>query len=343
MKALVLEEYGHLVYKDAPDPQVGPEDVLIQVKACGICGSDIHGMDGSTGRRIPPLIMGHEASGVVVELGARVTEWKVGDGVTLDSTIYCGECHFCRRGLVNLCTNHRVLGVSCRDYRQHGAFAEYVSVPQRTLYPLPDGVSFEQAAMVEALSVAVHAVARTPMSLKDTAIVVGTGMIGLLVVQVLRAKGCRRIIAVDLDPNRLDLARTLGADVALNPKSDDVVSEVLRCTDGRGADIALEAVGNSTTVSLAIQCLRMRGSLTLIGNLSPEVELPLQTIVMRELNLFGSCRSCGGYPDCLDMISRGDVSVDALISAVVPLSDGPHWFERLRKGEAGLLRVILTP
>lgn len=343
MKALVLEEYNHLVYKDVPDPQIGPQEVLVRVRACGICGSDIHGMDGSTGRRIPPVIMGHEASGVIAEVGADVTGWRTGDRVTFDSTIYCGTCYFCQRGWINLCDNRRVLGVSCDDYRQDGAFAEYVAVPQHILYPLPGGLSFEQAAMVEGLSVAFHAVGRTPISLNDTAVVVGAGMIGVLIIQSLRATGCGHIIAVDLDQERLDLARTLGADEALKSDDVDVVAHVLERTAHRGADVAFEVVGITPTLQLAVHSLRKGGLLTLVGNLSRTAELPLQSVVTRELTLYGSCASQGEYPACMDMIARGAIDVEALISAVAPLADGASWFERLYQGEHGLMKVILTP
>jgi L-iditol 2-dehydrogenase len=343
MKALVLQEYNHFVYQDVPEPEVDPQDVLIQVKACGICGSDVHGMDGSSGRRIPPVIMGHEASGVIVRLGSGVTGWQVGDRVTFDSTIYCGECYFCRRGEINLCDNRRVLGVSCGDYRQHGAFADYVAVPQHILYALPAGLSFEQAAMVEACSIAFHAVHRTPMVLNDTAVVVGTGMIGLLVVQALRAAGCGRIIAVDLSQERLDLACEHGADEGLRSDTVDVVSHIRQRTAGRGADLAFEVVGISPTLNLAIQAIKKGGSLTMVGNLAPQTEFPLQSAVTRELTLYGSCSSQGEYPACLDMIARGAIDVNAMISAVAPLSEGASWFQRLYKGEPGLMKVILTP
>ena len=133
MKALVLKEYRRFAIEDFPVPDVSPDEVLVRVRACGICGSDVHGMDGSSGRRIPPIVMGHEAAGEIAKIGSGVTGWKSGDRVTFDSTIYCGECWFCRRGRVNLCENRRVLGVSCAEYRRHGAFAEFVAVPQRIL------------------------------------------------------------------------------------------------------------------------------------------------------------------------------------------------------------------
>jgi len=343
MKALVLEKYNHFVYTDVPEPRMGPQDVLVRVKACGICGSDVHGMDGSTGRRIPAVIMGHEAAGVIAAVGSDVSCWQPGERVTFDSTIYCGACYFCRRGLVNLCDNRRVLGVSCDEYRQDGAFAEYVAVPQHILYRLPQGLSFAHAAMTEALSIAFHAVGRTSITLNDTAVVVGTGMIGLLVVQTLRLGGCGRIIAVDLDPARLELARELGADVGLRSDQADVVAEVLALTGGRGADVAFEVVGLTPTLELATRCLRKGGALTLVGNLAPRTEFLLQSAVTRQLTLYGSCASCGEYPACLDMMARGTINVEALISAVAPLAEGAAWFQRLYEGEPGLMKVILEP
>lgn len=343
MKALVLEEYNQLTYKEMPDPQLGPDDVLVQVKASGICGSDVHGMDGSTGRRIPPLIMGHEAAGIVAEVGSSIKSHHSGQRVTFDSTVYCGTCFFCRRGDINLCDHRRVLGVSCDDYRQHGTFAEYVAVPRHILYPLPETISFEQSAMVEPCSVAFHAAAITPLAINDTALVVGAGIIGLLVIQTLRTAGCGQIIAVDLDPDRLALARRLGADIGLNPAGDDVVSMIRKMTGSRGADVAFDAVGLNASLKTALNSLRKGGALTLIGNLKREVDLALQTVVTGEIRVQGSCASRGDYPACLDMIARGAINVDPLISASAPLSEGARWFKRLYQKEKGLIKVILQP
>ncbi len=343
MKALVLKEYNYFSYEDVPMPEIDPDDVLIEVKACGICGSDVHGMDGSTGRRIPPIIMGHEASGIITEVGTHVADFSKGDRVTFDSTIYCGKCYYCGLGLINLCDNRRVLGVSCEEYHQNGAFAEYVVVPKHILYRLPDGLSFEQAAMIEALSIAFHAVNRTPISLNDTAVVIGSGVIGLLVIQLLRTADCGKIIAVDIKQDRLDLACKLGADEGLRADTNDVQSEVYKRTGNRGADCVFEVVGIPQTIKTAVTSLKKGGSLTLIGNLSSAVELPLQMVVTRELSLYGSCASKGEYPACMDMIERGVINVDALISATAPLAEGESWFERLYKREPGLIKVILKP
>lgn len=343
MKALVLKEYRRFAIEERPVPVLEPDEVLVRVRACGICGSDVHGMDGSTGRRIPPIIMGHEAAGEIAQTGTSVTQWKSGDRVTFDSTVYCGDCWHCRRGEVNLCENRRVLGVSCADYRRDGAFAEYVAVPQRILYRLPGNLSFEQAAMVEAVSVAVHAVQRTSLPPGATAAVIGTGMIGLLVVQVLKVAGCSQIIAIDLDEPRLKLAQRLGATTAIKADTPNLADQVRALTDERGVDAAFEVVGLSKTIKAAIECVRKGGSITLVGNLAPQVDLPLQAVVTRELKLIGTCASAGEYPACLDLIASGKVNVTEFMSATAPLEDGPKWFEKLHAGEKGLMKVLLKP
>lgn len=343
MKALVLEEYNKLVYRDMPDPQINDDEVLIEVKACGICGSDVHGMDGSSGRRHPPLIMGHEASGVIVDRGSAVRGFERGERVTFDSTIYCGCCYYCRQGLINLCDNRRVLGVSPPEYRQHGAFAQFVAVPEHILYRLPDNLSFVQAAMVEPVSIAFHAVALTPISLGDSAVVIGSGMVGIFVIQALRAAGCGQVIAVDLEQSKVELAMELGADIGLRADKVEVAEEVQKLTDGKGANIAVEVVGNTAAVNAAIGSLRKGGALTIVGNLAATVDFPLQEVVTRQISVAGSCSSCGEYPACLDMIARGIINVDALVSKVAPLAEGVEWFKKLYNMEEGLMKVILTP
>jgi len=343
MKALLLKQYMELEYTDMPEPSIGDEEVLIRVRACGICGSDIHGIDGSSGRRIPPLIMGHEAAGVIEQVGAKVAGWKPGDRVTFDSMVSCGKCGFCRTGHINLCDNRQVLGVSCGDYRRHGAFAELVAVPQHILYRLPETVPFEHAAMVEPVSVAVHAVNVTPITMGDTAVVVGTGMIGLLTIQAARVAGCTRVFAVDLDDAKLELARQLGADEGFNPKNCDPVKEIQDRTGGRGVDVALECVGATAPVQTAIQATRKGGTVTLVGNITPKIELNLQSVVTREIRLQGTCGSNGEYPACIDLMGRGLIKVEPIISAKAPLAEGADWFRRLYGHEANLMKVVLQP
>ncbi|MCX6956323.1 MAG: galactitol-1-phosphate 5-dehydrogenase [Verrucomicrobia bacterium] len=345
MKALLLTAPSQLDLVDFPAPTPAADEVLVRIRACGICGSDIHGWDGSTGRRQPPLIMGHEASGEVVSAGPRVEKWRAGDRVTFDSTIYCGTCRFCRHGQINLCENRRVVGVSPTEYKQHGAFAEFVAVPERILYRLPDALPYDQAAMIEPVSIAVHAVQRIKIAPTDTAVVVGSGMIGLLVIQALRWAGAQRIVAVDLADNRLALARRLGATHAFNPSTADVAAEVARLTDGLGADVSLEVVGVTPTVNLALAVLKRGGSCVLVGNLSPKTQdFPLQAVVTKELTVTGTCSSAGEYPLCLDLIARGVIDVKPMIETVAPLEDGAAWFAKLSAKDGGkYMKVILQP
>ena len=343
MKALLLSEYSRLEVVDVPMPRPGPDEVLVRVEACGICGSDVHGYDGSSGRRIPPIVMGHEAAGTVIAAGPKASTAREGDRVTFDSTIYCGECEYCRRGEMNLCERRQVLGVSTPEYRRPGAFAEYVLVPDRIVHRLPENIAFPEAAMVEPLAVAVHAVSISQVPENGAALVVGAGMIGLLVLQALRAAGCLRVYVVDIDDSRLELATQLGATNTINAKTADTVAEVRRLTSGEGVDVALEAVGSSPTIQAAIESVRKGGTVTLIGNIAPKVEIPLQTVVSREIRLQGSAASSGEYPQCIDLLARGAVDVKSLISIVAPLEEGPQWFERLHAREANLMKVVLTP
>jgi L-iditol 2-dehydrogenase len=342
MKALLLSQYRNLEISDVPMPVPGPDEVLIRVAACGICGSDVHGYDGSTGRRIPPLVMGHEAAGTATALGAGVTGVSTGDRVTFDSTVFCGVCRHCLRGEINLCDQRKVLGVSCGDYRRDGAFAEYVAVPKHIVHHLPESLSFPEAAMLEAVSVALHAVALSEIVAGDTALVMGAGMIGLLTLQALRVAGCSRVVVADVDASRLKLATSLGAD-ALLATGADLIAQISALTNGRGVNIAVEAVGVDETIRAAIDCVGKGGRVTLVGNVSPEVTLPLQKVVTRQIRLQGSCASAGEYPQAIELVASGKIQVKPLITAIAPLEDGPQWFERLHAREPNLMKVILTP
>lgn len=343
MNALLLTEYKKLEMVDFPVPEIGPGEVLVRVRACGICGSDVHGYDGSSGRRHPPLIMGHEAAGEVAKVGPGVTDLVVGDRVTFDSTVYCGQCQFCVKGDVNLCDDRQVVGVAPKEFKRHGAFAEYVSVPRRIMYKLPDSFPYEQAALIEAVSIGVHAVSITPVKLGDVAIIVGAGMIGSVTLQAAKAAGASRIIAVDIEDSKLERAKKIGATDVFNPNKTNVPDEVRALTGGRGADVAFECVGYTDPVATAIYSVRKGGMVTLVGNLSQNIEMPLQYVVTRQIRLQGSCASNGEYPQCIDLMARGIINVMPLISAIAPLSEGASWFTRLYANEPGLGKVVLCP
>jgi L-iditol 2-dehydrogenase len=286
--------------------------------------------------------MGHEAAGTIAAVGQRVNGFSQGDRVTFDSTVYCGKCANCQRGDVNLCDNRQVLGVSCGDYRRAGAFAEFVSVPARILYRLPDDFAFEEAAMLEAVAVALHAVSLVPIPPGSSGLVVGAGTIGLLLQQALRVAGCARVFVADVDPTRLTLSRELGATETLSA-GPILTQQLLQLTDGSGVDIAAEAVGKSETVNAAVDSVRKGGNVLLVGNISPEITLPLQKVVTRQIRLQGSCASAGEYPEAIELLSSGKIQVKPLITAVARLDEGPQWFERLYAREANLMKVVLTP
>ena len=301
MKALVLTEVGKFTYKDVPEPTPQRGEVKLRIKAVAICGSDVHGYDGFSGRRIPPVIIGHEASGEVV---------SVGEGVT--------ERHL------------------------DGAMCDYLCVPAYLCYHIPEGVSYESAALIEPLSIAVHAVGGVEIHTGDTAVIFGAGVIGLMLLKVLRTTGCGKLIVVELDEAKRAMAKANGADVVLDGKGD-VAAQIHEVTCGRGADLAFEAVGIPITMKNAVNSLRPAGILVQVGNVAQSVDLPLQTIVMKELQIRGRCYTSVEYETSLRMVESGKISLEDCISVVAPLTDGQEWFDRLHAQEPGLVRVVLKP
>jgi L-iditol 2-dehydrogenase len=280
---------------------------------------------------------------VVAKVGSAVQRFTAGDRVTFDSTVSCGKCAFCERGEINLCTNRQVVGVSTGEFRRHGAFAEYVAVPENIVYKLPESFEFAKAALIEAVSIAVHAAKITKIEKGSSAVVIGSGMIGLLAVQAFRVYGCEKVFAVDLEQSKLDLAKSLGADEGFLATDPELMEKLQTATGGFGPDIAVEVVGAQKPILTAINSVRRGGTVTLIGNLSPKVEIPLQVVVTKQLTLLGSCASSGEYEECIELMEQGKIRVEPLISARAPLSEGVSWFARLYDREPGLMKVVLEP
>lgn len=342
MKALVMEQYKDFNIREWDVPEITDTQVLVKLKACAICGSDVGGSGGKNGRRIPPIIMGHEASGVIVKTGSAVRDWSVGQRVTFDSTEYCGECKFCRAGMINLCSHRKVLGVSCDEYRRHGAMAEYIAVEARTLYALPDSVSFEEAALVEPLSIGVHAAAISPIKMGDTVLINGAGTIGLMTLLAVKASGASRIVMCDRKNDKLALARAMGATDTVNTTETDAAEYCRSITNGEGADLAFDAVGMEGTINTDIAALRKGGCLVAIGNMSKEINFPLQYCITRQIRVQGSCASSGEYDICLNMIAGHSVDLTPFLQVTMPLEQGKEAFQRLFDREPGLQKIILT-
>jgi L-iditol 2-dehydrogenase len=343
LKALVYTEPLQLEYKDVAEPVISDDDVLIRVKACGICGSDVQGYTGKTGRRIPPLIMGHEAAGVVEKVGENVTDFQSGDRVCFDSTVYCNKCEQCKKGLYNRCEKRQVLGVSTADFKRDGAFAEYVAVPWWIVSKIPDNLSFTHAALLEPVSIAMHAVNRARITKSDIVVVIGAGTIGFFILQAAQLKGAIKVIVSDINEYRLGIAKKLGAETVVNPKTSNLKDIIYSETKGNGVNVTFEAVGYAGTFVDAISVTKTGGCLVAIGNLQKMIKIDLQELVARELTFTGSYASSGEFRDCIGLIASGKIDVESLISDVLPLKDGSRAFERLLKADENLLKIILEP
>jgi L-iditol 2-dehydrogenase len=343
MKALMHTAPLRFEFTDVPMPEVGDEDVLVRVKAVGICGSDLHGYTGETGRRIPPIIMGHEASGVVEKVGKRAQGVAPGERITFDSTVYCNQCSACRQGKVNLCQSRQILGVSTPTFRRHGCMAEYVAMPWWITYQMPAPVSFEDAALVEPAGVSMHAVRITDLTVNDLVVVIGAGPIGLFAIQAAKVKGAGKVVAVDVREERLAMARRLGADVTISPVGKDPAAEMQKAVGRPDADVVLEAVGMQATMDLAWKLAKLGGHVTLIGNVTPKVAFPLQEVISKELTVRGSAAIAGEYRAVLDLMAQGRIQTKPLISKMAPLSEGQAMFDALHKGDPSLMKIVLHP
>ncbi|MGI6689446.1 MAG: zinc-dependent alcohol dehydrogenase [Christensenellales bacterium] len=342
MKALILESYGKTTIREVPTPCPLDNEVLIRVRACAICGSDIHGYAGLTDRRRSPIIMGHEAAGEIEETGCLVTHFCVGDRVVFNSSLFCGTCWYCAHGRQNLCVSSRVYGVHCDNYKLNGAMAEYVVVPERILYRMPDSLDFKKAALVEPLSVALHAVNRTPIGIREPAVVIGSGTIGLMLVQALKCAGCSPIVVLDINDARLVHATKVGADAVINTGHEETAQEI-KTLFPIGADHVFEAVGAAETINSTLDIAKRGGTVTLIGNAAPRGNINFQKIVLKELNVIG-CYACANeYELAMRLMAEGLVDVNNIISKVAPLEDAQRWLEVLKEGVEDLVKVVLVP
>ncbi len=338
MKALVYHGPKELAWEEVPDIEIGPADVRIRVKAVGICGSDVHGYLGLTGRRNPPMIMGHEFSGVVEETGKSVSSVAAGDRVTVQPVQFCGTCSFCAQGLTNLCREKQLFGVlSC-----NGAMADCIRVPEHLIYPLPEQVSYEAGALVEAAAVAYRGV-KTAGSLEGKRVlVIGAGTIGLLTASIARMRGAEQVFVSDLSDSRLKTAQAMGADVVMNPRNDNL-KEIVADAAGGGVDIALEAVGITPSAQQSIELVKTGGTAVWIGNSSYMIEIPMQEVVTREIRILGSyLYTHQEFGEVLEMIGSGAMNLQPMISLSADMSEGPELFRRLAENPGDLIKVLLT-
>lgn len=340
MKALYYIGGQKVELRDIPMPKTQNDEYLVRIKACGVCGSDYEGFLGKTGRRIPPMIMGHECAGVI-EKGIVDGKFQPGTQVAIFPKFYCGECETCRAGLVNLCPHAKFLGVMDCD----GAMTEYCSVPERYLVPFCG--SYTLAAMAEPAAVAYNAIFKIPEQMLQEAehiLVVGAGTIGLLALLWLKYRGARHIIVSDTFAYRLDLAKELGADAVINPAQEDFLEAIERLTEKKMCDISIEAVGISVTASNSIMALHQSGTAVWIGNAAKTVSIDMQRVVTTELKIRGSyIYTRDDFDQCVRLLTEKAIDISRLISKEIPLENGVGAFEMLQKNEFGrIIKVILT-
>lgn len=327
MKAAVWHNREDIRFEDVPDPKAGDEQVAVRIKACGICGSDLHEFRSGPfiipGRPHPlthraggPVILGHEFSAEVVALGKGVERFRIGDRVVVNPLIYCGECHYCRRGQHIMCTKLGTYG-----FAEDGAFAEYAVFPERSLYRLPDAVTDEMGAFVEPLAVAVHAVKRSRMKIGDRVVVVGAGPIGLLVMQACLAAGASHVYVSEPMKARREVAARTGASEVVNPAQVDPGKEIERLTDGLRADVALDCVGNQASFDAALKSTGRRGIICIVGLALKPIEVPFIRLWGHEKEMTFSSGYEDEFPAAISYLADKRVQIEPLISAKIGLSE----------------------
>lgn len=338
MQSLVLEDYGHMVIRSAPDPELLPGTAIIAVTATGICGSDIHGYTGENGRRFPGQVMGHETVGRLVRLAPKAggLGLRIGQTVTFNPLIACGNCPACAQGTEQHCPDRRVIGV---DPTMSAAFAQQVSVPVANIVPLDSGMPEAHGALIEPLAVALHAVRRAAVAPGDAVFVAGGGPIGQSVVLASLHSGAAAVIVSEPDEARRQLCERLGAHV-LSPQDEPPAK--VRAILGRPADVGIDAVGVSPTLSDTVQATRPGAHIVLVGMGSPGIELEAYSISTAERMIIGSfCYTNQDFRDAAHWVGQGQDPFAELISQEVPLSAAPQAFAALGSGKAPAGKVLI--
>jgi 2-desacetyl-2-hydroxyethyl bacteriochlorophyllide A dehydrogenase len=332
MQAVIVDEPGMIRVDQVPDPEFGPKDVVVKVGACGICGTDIHIIDGEFPPTKYPIIPGHEFGGTVVAVGEEVTGMKVGDRVGVDPTLNCGECYFCQRGMGNLCERWNAVGVTTT-----GGFAECVAVPERTVYPIPDEMSFAEAALIEPVSCVVHGFHMLQPRVGDSYLIYGAGPMGLQNAQVARFNGARVVAIIDINPSRLDVARSFGFD-AVGASLDEV-----RHVAPRGFDNVIEATGKTKVAEMAIDAVIRRGKLLLFGVCPPGEKAAYDAfkIYNEEITILGTMAVLNSYGPAIDVISAGAVDAKKMVTHTFPLDQFAEAVDHVRQGTG--LKVQIAP
>ena len=337
MRVAVVTEPFKVEVLDKPVPEIGPKDVLIKAVRVGICGSDLHLFKGTHAFRNPPADLGHEISGEVAEVGAEVTKLKVGDRVTVEPQIGCGECEYCKSGHINLCKSKIVPGTP----KWGGTFAEYFAAPEQTVYKLADDVSFDKGALTEPLAVAVQAINNAESAGKDAVAILGSGTIGLLCLAVCVQKGYKKIFCTDTAPFNREMALKLGATAAYDPITEDVETKIKEATDGEGVDVCVVAAGAPGIVDQASSITKKLGSVILVAMITKPIEVYTYSFVFNEQKLIGSMTyTTEAFKEAVDMINGG-IAVEDIITHCLPLEEAGKGLDILDKKTENAGKILV--
>ncbi|MHB1391516.1 MAG: zinc-dependent alcohol dehydrogenase [Clostridia bacterium] len=343
MKAIVFYGTEDMRFEMLPKPVPGPGEVCIKVKAVSICGSDLEEYRHSSDRSIPPLVFGHEFSGDVCEVGDGVTKVKVGQPVCVHPIINCGECFYCKKGMINLCNNRRSVGrtLGVEKKRCDGGMAEYVCVPELVVLPLAEGISYEQGALLEPLAVTYCAAKCGGFEKRENVVVVGAGPIGLMIIQYLKAFGAGRIIVTDVVEQRLETALKCGADIKLNVK-DNPIEKVIELTGGIGADRVIIAAGAPNAVKDSFKIVRNGGNIVLVALIRSNIEINPMDLAARQVAIHGSYMFTSEMKDAMEYLASGKINIEPIVTSTRPLEDTPQVFREMISPDNKEVKVILT-
>jgi len=337
MKAAYVVDECKVEIKDIEIPKIKDNEVLIKVKTVGICGSDLHLFKGTHAFRKPPVVLGHEVAGEIVKIGKNVTKFKVGDRVTVEPHIGCGECEFCEKDLVNLCINKKAPGTP----GWIGTFAEYFNAPEDVVYKIGDNISYEMGTLVEPLAVAVHAIDRITVPEKDTIVILGSGTIGLLTLVAAKEAGYQNIICTDTQQFNLDMASKHGAALALNPLEVDVVEKVKEFTNGRGADVAIVCAGAPGIVDQASSLVRKRGEVGIVAMITEQIPVNTYNFVFNEITLFGAMTyETKDFVKASKMINEG-LDLKDFITQKMTLEQTEEGLNILNEKKENVVKIII--
>jgi L-iditol 2-dehydrogenase len=337
MKAAFVVEAGKVEIREVNAPFPKDDEVLIKVKTAGVCGSDLHLFRGTHAFRKPPAILGHEVAGDIIQVGKAVKDFKIGDRVTVEPHLGCGECEFCKKELVNLCTAKKAPGTPSWI----GTFVEYFNAPAKTVYKLADSVSYELGTLIEPFAVAIHAVSRITVKEKDSIAILGSGTIGLLVLVAAREAGYKNIICTDTQEFNLEMAKKQGATMVLNPLKDDVVAKVKELTNGRGVDVAIVAADAKVIVDQASSMTRKRGEVGIIAMITEKIPVYTYSFVFNEQTLFGAMTyETKDFAKAAELINNG-LDLNGFLTQCIPLDDSQKALDILSEKKENVVKVIV--